>query len=235
MAMPAPTLSGAKHYLAEEIMLSGLKILIIGSSHLATPGYLITSLHDTLQAQGAQVHSIGVCGVTSSAWLQESHGDCGGAERIGKGPLKISVGSAAKTTPITQLVAKEQPQLVLIVMGDTLGGYAEPFFNKQWASQEVHKLTGALAQTGTRCAWVGPAWGEDGGVLGKTNARVKLVSDFLAVNVEPCIWLNSLAMSKPGAWHTTDGQHFTPSGYKAWGDAIARELARTIGPTTRQR
>lgn len=209
-------------------MLSGLKILIIGSSHLATPGYLITSLHDSLQAQGAQVHSIGVCGVTPSAWLQETHGDCGGAERVGKGPLKISVGNAAKTTPIEQLLAKEQPQLVLVVMGDTLGGYAEPFFNKQWASTEVRKLTRTFAQTNTRCVWVGPAWGEDGGVLGKTNARAKLVAAFLAVNVEPCVWLNSLAMSKPGAWSTSDGQHFNPAGYKAWGTAIARALGPIV-------
>ncbi|PKD78385.1 cell division protein FtsQ, partial [Escherichia coli] len=28
----------------------------------------------------------------------------------------------------------------------------------------------------------------------------------------------------PGQWPTTDGQHYTNTGYKAWGDAIAKQL-----------
>jgi hypothetical protein len=205
-------------------MPSGLSILIIGSSHLATPGYLITSLHDSLLAQGATVHSLGVCGVTPGAWLQETFGDCGGAERIGKNKIKLTINRAAKTVPIAQLVETERPQLVVVVMGDTLAGYEQPYFPKQWASQEVRKLTAGLAQLKVACAWVGPAWGDDGGVLHKTNARVKIVSEFLAGNVEPCTYIDSLKMSKPGAWRTSDGQHFTPASYKAWGDAIARAL-----------
>ena len=51
------------------MILTNLTILIIGASHLAKPGYLITSLHDELQNQGAKVHSIGVCGVEPSEWL----------------------------------------------------------------------------------------------------------------------------------------------------------------------
>lgn len=206
------------------IMLSGLSILIIGSSHLATPGYLITSLHDSLQKQGAQVHSLGVCGITPAAWLQETHGECGSAERIGTGPMRLSLNRAAKTTPLAQLLQDEHPQLVLVVMGDTLAGYGEAYFPKQWASTEVRRLTGVLAQMNVRCMWVGPAWGNDGGVLDKTNTRVKQVSDFLAVNVQPCTYINSLGMSKPGEWHTLDGQHFNPAGYKAWGEAIARAV-----------
>ena len=205
-------------------MPSGLNILIIGSSHLATPGYLITSLHDSLLAQGAQVHTLGVCGVTPSAWLQETNGDCGGAERIGKNKLNLTINRAAKTVPIAQLVAAERPQLVVVVMGDTLAGYDTSYFPKQWASQEVRKLVGTLAQLKVACVWVGPAWGEEGGPLNKTNARVKIASDFLAVNVEPCTYIDSLKMSKPGAWRTHDGQHFTPAGYKAWGEAIARAI-----------
>jgi hypothetical protein len=205
-------------------MLSGLSILIIGSSHMATPGYLITGLHDSLQKQGAQVHSLGVCGITPSAWLVETWGECGGAERVGKGPLRLSVKRAAKTTPLDQLLQSDRPQLVIVVMGDTLAGYGEPYFPKQWASTEVHRLTRVLIQSNVRCLWVGPAWGDDGGVLDKTNARVRQVSDFLAANVQPCTYVNSLLMSRPGQWPTTDGQHFTDAGYRAWGDAIARAV-----------
>lgn len=205
-------------------MLSGMSILIIGSSHLATPGYLVTSLHDSLQKQGAEVHTIGVCGITPGAWLTETSGECGGAERVGNGPMRITINRAAKTKPIAALVEAEKPKLILVIMGDTVAGYSQPSFPKQWASQEVGKLTGALAQTKTPCYWVGPAWGRDGGQLGKTNARVKQVSDFLSFNAQPCTYIDSLKMSKPGEWQTTDGQHFTPVGYRAWGDAIARTV-----------
>jgi hypothetical protein len=205
-------------------MLSGLSILVIGSSHLASPGYLVSSLHDNLQNAGAQVHTIGVCGLTPGAWLQSTHGLCGGAERVGKGPLRLSINRSSKTTSITQLVETEKPNLVLIVMGDTLAGYAEPYFPKQWASQEVWKLTSTLEKLNVRCAWVGPAWGTEGGELRKTYERVKLTSDFLASNVKPCIYIDSLKMSKPGEWPSSDGQHYTPVGYKAWGAAIFRAV-----------
>lgn len=207
-------------------MIASFSILIVGASHMAAPGYLVSSLHDSLVNAGAQVHSIGVCGLTPSAWLEVTHGDCGGAERVGKGPLRISLNRASKSKPITQMIEAEHPQLVLIVMGDTLAGYAEPYFPKQWASQEVWKLTGAIAKTNTACVWVGPPWGAEGGGSGKTYERVKLTSDFLAVNVQPCAYINSLKMAKPGEWPTLDGMHFTPAGYKLWGEAIARAVGQ---------
>ena len=201
-------------------MLSGIKILVIGASHLATPGYLINSLHDGLQKQGATVHSIGVCGTTPAAWVSEVYGECGGAERIGNGPLRLSIKKSAKTTAISQLVQAEHPNLVVVVMGDTIAGYADPYFPKHWAAVEARKLTTALNQLKVRCIWIGPAWGNDGGVSDKSQTRVKQVSAFLEANVEPCTYVNSLSMAKPGEWRTVDGQHFDETGYKSWGAAI---------------
>jgi len=59
--------------------LLGLSILVIGDSHMATPNYLIGSLHDNLIEQGATVHSIGVCGTQSGDWAKAVKGTCGGA------------------------------------------------------------------------------------------------------------------------------------------------------------
>ena len=207
-------------------MLSGIKVLIIGASHLATPGYLIDSLHDGLQNQGATVHSIGVCGSTPAAWTSEVHGECGSAERIGNGPMRLSVMKSAKTTAISRLVQIDRPDLVVVVMGDTLAGYAEPYFPKQWAAGEARKLTTALTQSNVRCIWVGPPWGNDGGVSDKTQIRVKQVSAFLELNVEPCSYVNSLSMAKPGEWRTVDGLHFDEAGYKSWGASITRAITQ---------
>jgi hypothetical protein len=115
---------------------------------------------------------------------------------------------------------------VVLVIGDTMASYDKPVFPKAWAWQSVTSLTKAIAETGTKCVWVGPAWGKEGGMYKKNDARTKLMSQFLQANVAPCTYVDSLQMSKPGEWVTTDGQHFTVAGYKAWAAGIAGALAK---------
>ena len=197
-------------------LLAGLSVLIIGDSHLATPNYLIKTLHDDLIEQGAAVHSIGVCGSNPGDWITASPaGKCGGADRIGKNPATV-MGQSAGTTPIKQLIANEKPNLVLVVMGDNIANYKQSF-SRAWAWQQVTILTKEISSTGAACAWVGPAWGTEGGKFGKNYARATQISTFLSTNVAPCAFINSLDMSKPGAWATIDGQHFTNMGYQSWG------------------
>lgn len=206
--------------------LLGLSILVIGDSHLATPGYLITTLQDDLMRQGAKVESIGICGIQPADWVTQSIGSCGGATRDGKAAVKMLTGPAAHTTPVAQLIEAKKPDMVLIVMGDTMAAYKQDEFPTTWAWQQVRRLTGAVAKTGTPCAWVGPAWGSPGGKYGKNYERVKVVGKFLSDNTAPCTYIDSLAMSTPGQWPTIDGQHFTGPGYVAWGDAISKAMAR---------
>ena len=204
-------------------LLAGIAVLIIGDSHLTTPKYLITSLHEDLVAQGAQVHTLGVCGANAAEWMVATPGTCGSAERIDKGPVKLR-GETAPTIPIKTLIADEKPNLVIIVMGDTMAGYKMTTFPKTSIWTQVTGLTKAIASTKTTCVWVGPAWGTEGGKFNKTFARVELMSNFLGNNVAPCVYIDSLKFSKPGAWATTDGQHLTEAYYKVWGDAIAKQL-----------
>lgn len=198
-------------------------VLIIGGSHLATPDYLISSLHDALQSKGAIVHTIGVCGTNPGDWLQKTQSTCGGAERLGKAQ-PVLTGASAYTQPIDELIAKDKPALIVIVSNDNIAGYENPAFPKAWAWQQVSGLTKAISATGTACVWVGPAWGTEGGKFKKTFARVQQVSSFLASNVAPCTYIDSTKFSKPGEWATTDGQHFTKVGYDHWGKAIAKQI-----------
>ena len=114
----------------------------------------------------------------------------------------------------------------MLVIGDTMASYDKPAFPKAWAWQSVTNLTKAITETGTKCVWVGPAWGKVGGKYKKNDQRTQLMSQFLAANVAPCSYVDSLKMSKPGQWITTDGQHFTVAGYKAWGNAIADAMVK---------
>jgi len=206
------------------MLLAGLTILVIGASHLAKPTYLIKTLHDEFSERGAQVHSLGVCGVMPSEWLKATASRCGGAERIEDDPIVLSMASAARTVPFDTLLEERKPDVVVIVMGDNLANYKASSFSRTDVKKEVLSLTTLLASKSVRCVWVGPAWGEDNKLAGKTLKRTQDISSYLETQVKPCDYVNSLEMSKPSQWKTTDGQHFFAEGYQAWGAAIANEV-----------
>lgn len=206
------------------MLLAGLTVLVVGASHLAKPTYLIKTLHDELTERGAQVHSVGVCGVLPSDWLKKTSSRCGGAERVEAEPIVLSMASAAQTVPFATLLETQKPDVVVIVMGDNLANYKVSNFSRTDVKKEVLSLTTVLASKAIRCVWVGPAWGEDNKLAGKTLKRTQEIAAFLESQVKPCDYVNSLEMSKPGEWKTTDGQHFFAEGYQAWGAAIANEV-----------
>ena len=208
-------------------LLAGLTILIVGDSHLTAPNYLISTLHDGLTQQGAVVHTLGVCGSNPGDWLKATPGDCGQGERRGK-EAPVFKPSGAQTRPISELIAADKPNLVVVVMGDTMAGYDKAAFMKTWAWQNTTQFTKAIAATGTACVWIGPSWGTEGGKYKKNFARVQQVSSFLSSNVKPCTYINSLELSKPGEWPMVDGQHFTESGYKSWGKALTQAIVETV-------
>lgn len=205
-------------------VLAGLTILVLGESHMSLADHLVEPLNAKLVQQGANVHSIGACGASAGDWLITKKVDCG-ADQVNNGKITIK-GRDATTTPIADLIKKDKPDLVVLVIGDTMASYDKPAFPKTWAWQSVTSLTKAIAATGTKCVWVGPAWGKAGGMYQKNDERTKLMSQFLAANVAPCTYIDSTAFSKPGQWVTTDGQHFTVAGYKSWGSSIGDALAK---------
>ncbi len=213
------------------LLLAGLTVLMIGDSHLTTKDYLITTLHDDLMQQGAKVFSYGSCGTPSGSWMKTTHAECGTAYRLENGPVRERRSEAAIMKPLPDLMSLHHPDLLVVVNGDTMASYQKPELPKAWVREQVKTLTDGIKSSGVRCVWVGPAWGNEGGDNGKNYPRVKELSDFLADNVAPCIYINSLTMSKPGEWPpiqhgdgTFDGQHFANEGYRAWGTAITSQI-----------
>lgn len=201
--------------------LLGLSLLVIGESHMSAKEYLINPLHDELTKQGAIVHSVGACGSNAGDWLKISPAPCGGDR---KGNQKaVFKGRDATTTPIQQLIAADKPDLIVMIIGDTMASYGKPF-PQTWAWQNVTNLTKVIADSHVACIWVGPAWGNSGGKYVKTDERVKYMSTFLKNNVAPCTYVDSLSFSKPSQWETLDGEHFTPPGYKSWSNQITESI-----------
>ncbi len=209
------------------LLLAGLTVLVLGDSHMSTEGYLITTLHDGLMQQGAKVYSYGACGTPSGAWMKAIQPPCGSAFRLDTGKIRKRDGEAGFTKPLPELVNLHHPDLIVMVNGDTMAGYKSDAMPKPWIRDEVKTLTDGIKASGASCVWVGPAWGSEGGKYGKTFARSKEMSIYLADIVAPCIYIDSLKMAKPGEWGTIpgDGQHYTNAGYQTWGTAIAEQIA----------
>lgn len=222
------------------LLLAGLTVLVIGDSHMANEGYLITTLHDGLRDQGAKVFSYGVCGANAENLMkgmprkrnpQDDDGHCGFAYREEGGNVRKRAEDFGPTDPLPKLISKYHPDLLVVINGDTMASYTKKTLPVPDVNSHVKSLTGGIKAAGLKCVWVGPAWGNEGGDNGKNYPRVKEVSDFLAENVSPCIYINSLKMSKQGEWPPIphgaghfDGQHFQLSGYQAWGNAITKEI-----------
>lgn len=208
--------------------LAGLSFIVIGESHMATPNYLMNPLHDQLTEQGANVHSIGVCGASPSKWVNAGTTDCGSADRVGKDVAKEVLGNSTTVT-IKDNIIKEKPDALLVVIGDTVGSYEQPDYPKSWANQEITSLTKVIKETGVKCYWVGPAWGQPKR-YNKTPELVQRANAFLKENVAPCTYIDSTAFSQSGDWKTIDGQHFTPKYYKMWAEGITNAVIANTAP-----
>lgn len=209
------------------LLLAGLTVLVIGDSHM-TQDYLIATLHDNLLQQGAHVYSYGACGTVAGDWVKRVVPPCGSAFRLDQGKIRNRTGEAGTTLPLPDMVKAYHPDLLVVINGDDMAAYRSRSLPKQWVWSEVAALTRGIKASGVRCVWVGPAWGQEGGRFDKTYLRVREMSDYLAGIVSPCVDVDSLEMSRPGEWPTSDGVHFKSAGYQAWGDAIAGHVVSAL-------
>jgi lysophospholipase L1-like esterase len=204
-----------------KLALAGLIILIIGDSHLASKDFLLASLHANLVAQGATVHSYGVCGANPHDWIARSTLTCGRGERHNLEEAAIDTSPRVRTWSLPELLARYHPDLLIVELGDNMAGYGVlPELPRDGIVRQVRELLGPIQARRVPCLWVGPPWGSEGGASNKTFARVRELSDELAVVVGPCRYVDSLKFSQPGQWPTFDGEHLTPDGYRVWGADI---------------
>ena len=205
-------------------ILAGVTILMLGDSHFASQGYLVTTLQDALLRQGAKVVTVAACGAASSVWTESHMAPCGSAERIGSGPLRRNDARNATVPSFDDLVARYKPNLIVVGSGDAMGQYGQPVFNSDWVGLQVSSLTHRIQEANIACVWVGPGWATDGGPYFKTVAGVQRIDEFLSTHVAPCRYIDTTTFAKPGEWPTFDGQHYTQVGYAKWGRAIGEAI-----------
>lgn len=212
-----------------KLALAGLIVLIVGDSHLASKDFLLASLHADLVEQGAIVHSFGVCGSSPHDWIAQTVMPCGRGERHNLEEAAIDKSPKVKTWSLPELLRRYHPDLLIVELGDNLGGYGIlPALPREWIGPQVREMLAPVTARRLPCIWVGPPWGSEGGTSNKTFARVKELSDELARDVAPCRYINSLKFSQPGQWPTYDGEHLLPDSYRIWGADIANEVVKLV-------
>jgi lysophospholipase L1-like esterase len=204
--------------------LAGLVVLVIGDSHVAGFGGFNNALHEGLVAQGANVHTFGVCGSVPSDWVMPQQGICGRGERHDNEPVQVTKGNTIGWS-LPALMSHYNPNLVVVELGENLGKYGvSPELPRDWINSEVNQLLQPIRASKLPCIWVGPPWGSENGPWKKTFARVKELSDYLSQIVAPCQYVDSLTFSRPGEWPTLDGVHLTPASARIWDGAVIRSI-----------
>ncbi|QEO16374.1 SGNH/GDSL hydrolase family protein [Acetobacter vaccinii] len=205
-------------------LLAGLTVLIIGDSHVTFKDSLLTLLPDAYVSAGAKVVTYGVCSSTAADWVVPNpNNGCGAAQRIGNAPVGDAVMKPTSPPPIASLLEKWHPNVVMVVLGDTMAAYGQSEMSKNWVDEQVKTLTSSLGDAA--CIWVGPTWGEFSPRYGKTDKRAQEMAGFLKTEVSPCTYVDGTQLMAQGSVKTIDGVHPTAASYRQWGDAI---LAQTM-------
>jgi hypothetical protein len=205
--------------------LAGLVILAVGDSHMV---YMVSPLHEALEQEGAIVNAYGMCGAMATDWLTRTTTQCF-AERHDKGPTIVK-NQPAPSWLLTDLIAKDHPNLVIIELGDNMGGYGTlPALPRDFIVNQVNDILAPIKARNLPCVWIGPPWGNDSQAYHKTNARLKELSQFLSQIVTPCAYVDSTGFAQPGEWQTLDGEHLTQPSYHKWAMDISGAIVRLKG------
>jgi len=200
-------------------LLAGLTLLIIGDSHVTFKDSLLSILPDEYTKQGAKVVTYGVCSSTAADWVVPNpNNGCGAAERIGDAPIGAPNMKPASPPPISALMEKWHPDVIMVVLGDTMAAYGQNTVSKDWVDEQVKTLTYTIGKTA--CIWIGPTWGQYSPRYGKTDKRAAEMAELLKSEVSPCAYVDGTQLMKPGSVNTIDGIHATGASYQVWGNAI---------------
>ena len=209
--------------------LAGVVMLIIGDSHIATTEHFNNLLHDELLNQGASVHTFGVCNSSPDDWIVPATIVCGRGERHDAAPAIVRSEHWLRGWALPELIARYNPNLVVIELGDTMAGYGvAPELPRTRIAEQVWLLLESVRSRNLPCIWIGPPWGGEGGPYKKTYARVKELSGYLSQLVAPCRYIDSLRFSQPGQWPTRDGVHLTQDATRRWDADLVRSIDQIV-------
>ncbi len=210
------------------LLMAGLSVLILGDSHMAHPHRLSEPLYETMTKEGASVYIEAACGNNASSYIEGGEPtNCSVEATPKQKPTFKLVPNGKPSESIQALLAKYHPNLVVIILGDAMGGYTndDATFPRSWIWDQASTIAEQIKSGGASCIWVGPPYGQDKSIFPKTPHKVERLDALLKNVVTPCYYVTSLMMGKPGEFQTEDGAHFTAvngrsPGYDHWSKYI---------------
>lgn len=210
------------------LVLAGLSILILGDSHMSEPNRLSEPLYADMTAEGASVYIEAACGNNAAAYIEGGQAtNCSVEATPTQKPVFKLVPKARPSDSIKTLLDKYHPNLVVVILGDAMGGYSndDASFPRSWIWDQSSTIAEEIKNSGASCIWVGPPYGQNKSIFPKTPPKVERLDSLLKNVVSPCYYVTSLMMAKSGEFETEDGAHFKKingrnPGYERWSQYI---------------
>lgn len=207
-------------FLSSTALANGAKnILIVGDSHSYGP--YGTVLDDHFRKQGHKVASYASCGSSPSTWVRSSSNfqqtNCGFWSKSPSGK-EIRVKSH-KLPSFQEAITQSQPNLTIISLGTNALSSSQNIKNEV---SHAERMMETLQKANSQCVWIGPPDLDKKPFSANLEQGVRAFK--AAAEKYKCKYIDSTRYtSYPKG--KSDGIHYSPKDSKAWGEAVAKELA----------
>ena len=214
------------------------EVLIVGDSH--NVGSFGEALYQELKNEmDMEVRSVGLAGASGTTYSSNVEKQrtlrAGYANRSKKEQKVIPHGAAVTVPTLSDLIKEEQPQIVVIELGDNFAGYSSAVTDVYVKNQVQSVLKQFdMKSPAPKCFWITPIWTDKEGIgpYKKTNERLYQVNKLIKEAAgSRCTVLDStkdLGLKKEEINVLNDGIHFGPVSGKRWGKAAARTISQKL-------
>lgn len=199
---------------------SSKNILIIGDSHSYGP--YGTVMDDYYRKQGHRVSSYASCGSSPSTWVRSSSNfqqtNCGYWSKSPSG--KETRVKSHKLPSFQEAISQSKPDLTIVSLGTNALSSPQSIKNEV---RHAEQMMESIQKANSQCVWIGPP------DLDKkpfsTNLNQGVHAFKAAATKHGCKYIDSTRHTKYPKGKS-DGIHYSAKDSKAWGEAIAKDLAK---------
>ncbi|MDG0815222.1 SGNH/GDSL hydrolase family protein [Bdellovibrio svalbardensis] len=215
---------------------ANVETLIIGDSHVVGP--FGENMHKIFRTKTKEdTRTLGLAGASPSNFVaanaKQRTLSYGFADRNNENERLIKGGTAAELPELGPLLAKTNPNRIVIELGDNFADYRNPSANSDAsAKKQVQLIISELEKQNSKatCYWVTPTWTDKSGSkpYQKTNERLVKLIDIIKKTASPrCTVIdsaNGIGLQQSDIKTGSDGLHFDGTNGKKWAEAAANKI-----------
>ncbi len=215
---------------------ANVETLILGDSHVV--GAFGENMHKIFREKTKEdTRTVGLAGASPSNFVATTEKQrtlsYGFADRNNENERLVKGGNPGTLPELGPLLEKENPNRIIIELGDNFADYKSPSANSDaTAKKQVQMLLAAIDKHNpkTPCYWVTPTWTDKSGSkpYQKTNERLLSLISIIKKTAAPrCTVIDSaegIGISKTDIKTGSDGLHFDGVNGKKWAEAAAKKI-----------